>query len=604
MSSPANADTSSPETPNIWIATGRRRKCSIRLWTELFQASLGDAKLSEALLNLRQLVAELKGAGTVSITIRDREGYAAARDHFLNTRDPPVDSIRREMRGLIATQDRIIRDAAAAMRTDLRFGLLAGMTAGVAALVSGAVALGLWQHQQVRAERERQLVYEKKQAEASDQQKSTFLATVSHEIRTPMSAILGFSEMLRAEATNERQHRFASSIVTAGRTLLQLINDVLDISKIEAGRLEIRLQPADLRQVAEFVRTLFSEQAAAKGLKFDTQVADPVPATILMDVTRLRQILVNVVGNAIKFTESGHVTVRIDARPTDDDREYSKPVPQPRRVTIEIHVEDSGIGILPEERERIFRPFVQGARTTEARQPGTGLGLSIVRRLTELMGGAIHLDSEPGRGTKFHLIFPDIEVSARLARREGEEPDVTFADFEPFDVLVVDDNPSNQAVVSEFLGNAAREVRFASDGRDAVDAVSRYRPDIVLMDLQMPGMDGHEALDRIRRLPGCELLPVLAVTASSLSVTESGKRWKFDGYVRKPFSRARLYREIAQFLPKKPVASRGFPLSRSQPEAPGPGPMAAATARSRTVSSPSCVTSRIMTGRCCVPRCR
>jgi CheY-like chemotaxis protein len=175
------------------------------------------------------------------------------------------------------------------------------------------------------------------------------------------------------------------------------------------------------------------------------------------------------------------------------------------------------------------------------------------------MGGAIHLDSEPGRGTTFHLVIPDIEISARPARRDADEADVSFEDFEPFDVLVVDDNAANRAVIAEFLGGAAREVRFASAGGEAVEAVAREKPDIVLMDLQMRGMDGHQALDHIRRLPGCELLPVLAVTAASLTSNEGGKRWTFDGYVRKPFSRARLYREIAMFVPKRPARSPEFP---------------------------------------------
>ncbi|MGI8602175.1 MAG: ATP-binding protein [Verrucomicrobiales bacterium] len=513
---------------------------------KLADVAPGDVQLVETLAPLRRLIGQQIALAETAIASRRDAGLEG--DHGSPQRQGLVDSVRARMEDLILSQDEVIRESRLLMRSDLRFGLLAALTSGVAALVSGGVALWLWQLSQKRAERERRLLFEKARAVEADRQKSSFLATMSHEIRTPMNAILGFSELLRAEATNERQRRYSNSIVTAGRALLQLINDVLDISKIEAGRLEIRFEPADLRLLAEFVRTLFAEQAAARGLNIWVKVSDMVPPSVLMDATRLRQILVNVVGNAIKFTETGHVGVRLHAEAIERD---------PNRLNIRIDIEDTGVGILPEDKDRIFKPFIQGAGTFHGLQPGTGLGLSIVRRLTELMGGTVSLDSERGRGSTFHFFFPDIEISTRPAEREDDEPEVSFHDFAPFHAVVVDDNEANRGVLAEFFEGSPHGLRFACNGREAVEEVEKEKPDIVLMDLRMPEMDGEEALDRIRQVPGCESLPVLALTASSVQREHRGARHKFDGVVRKPFSRARLYRELAHFVPRRPPSESG-----------------------------------------------
>jgi signal transduction histidine kinase/CheY-like chemotaxis protein len=387
------------------------------------------------------------------------------------------------------------------------------------------------------------------QALSSDRavrEKSAFLANMSHEIRTPMNAILGFSDLLSAELQEHSKARsHARAIRESTASLLQLINDILDLSKIEAGMIELHLEPTAMAEVADFLRTIFAQQAAIKGLTLDILLEPGLPQALVLDLSRLRQVMVNLIGNAIKYTEHGGVEVQFAWTVDPGDRTHG---------TLAIAVSDTGIGIPAGRREEIFEPFVQIDPTPAHEAQGSGLGLSIVKRLVTRMGGTVSFDSTVGVGTVFRVAFPGTSISARLPERARLELDdeVDFDELVPSRVLVVDDNSVNRNLLAGYFEPTHHRVRFASNGAEAVESVRQDRPDLVLMDVRMPKLDGRAALVEIRRIPGAEILPVIAVTASSMSGEEALLRQLFAGYVRKPFTRRTLFDEMAAFLPKRP----------------------------------------------------
>jgi CheY-like chemotaxis protein/two-component sensor histidine kinase len=393
----------------------------------------------------------------------------------------------------------------------------------------------------------------KLQAERSSQEKTVFLANMSHEIRTPMNAILGFTELLEGDLREPQHQQYLRSIRSAGASLLQLINDILDMSKIEAGVMELRLEPTDPREICDFLHTVFSGPAAKKGVKLECMVTQDLPHALLMDRIRLRQVLVNLVGNAVKFTDKGNIYVRVQW----EKQQTSS------HITLVIEVQDTGVGIPQDKLEAIFRPFVQAGAHREKEKAGTGLGLAIVRRLTEKMGGTVTAASVMGQGSAFSLRFPDIAISARLATGEKLERNgsADFNEISPATVLVVDDNETNCQLVSGMFANSHHRLLYAASGAEAVIKARDFKPDVILLDIRMPGMDGREALAEIRRIPGRELTPVIAVTASSLMSEENDLKDRFSGYVRKPFSKLELFTELAHFLPQS---------KRQQPTAPTP----------------------------------
>jgi signal transduction histidine kinase/CheY-like chemotaxis protein len=489
------------------------------------------------------------------IDAQREDGIQAAKWMLLTGRGKSVmDALRANIAMVEARLDKAVADRTERMRTDLRWGYLSAVAAGVVALGAGAVALRLFLESQEQLRREAVLTAGKLRAEQADREKSTFLATMSHEIRTPMNAVLGFGELLEGEDLPERARRHVQSILAGGRSLLQIINDILDLSKIEAGMMEVRAEPTDLHEVAAFVRQLFAEQAALKGVQLRVEIAPELPKGLVLDGVRLRQILLNLVGNALKFTDRGFIVLRVGG-----ERGFA----ESGRWKLVIEVEDSGIGIPAPQLPDVFKPFVQGRDSPEAPARGTGLGLAIVRRLVDLMKGTIAVTSEVGRGTKFTLEFPQAEVAARLAGPLGaEDRRVDFNDLQPASILAADDNETNRTLMLGLFENTHHRLTLVTGGREAVEAVARERPDVVLMDVRMPGMNGQQALEAIRSRPGGEVPPVIAVTASSLSSEEDGLRMKFDGYVRKPFSRQALFEELSQFIPR--VSGRG-------PVAPGAG---------------------------------
>jgi signal transduction histidine kinase/CheY-like chemotaxis protein len=465
-----------------------------------------------------------------------------------------MDEIRVKAGSRLAELDAKIDLYNQVMEGDLRWGFYSVAGTSLASFLAGLLAWRLLRESEQQARREERLAMEKRRAEQADREKSIFLATMSHEIRTPMNAILGFGELLAGEASTDKERRYAQSIVRSGHSLLQIINDILDLSKIEAGMMEINPTATDVREQAAFVQQLFNTQAQAKGVAMHVEVSEDVPHSLLLDSTRLRQVLINLVGNAFKFTEQGSVTVRFTGHREEDVR------PMYRLV---VEVIDTGVGIPPDRLTEIFKPFVQAKVKREAENRGTGLGLAIVRRLADLMRGTISVQSEVGKGSTFRLDLPRVEVSARLPQAAvPEEPSVDFNDLTPAEILVVDDNPVNRELVRGFFENTHHQLREASDGREALAALRERRPHIVLMDIRMPVMDGREALRALRESKDLDPLPVIAVTASSLVGEESSLRQSFDGFVRKPFSRAQLFRELAQFIPRRKKDSRSEPEMR------------------------------------------
>ena len=484
-----------------------------------------------------------------TILIYRREGPDAARQILLAGRGKLLmDDLRTEVTKHLKVLETRMGAQDETMAHDLRWGFYSMGGTSVAALISGLIAWLFLRDSVRQALREDRLSADKHRAEQADREKSAFLATMSHEIRTPMNAILGFGELLTGSLQGDKEKRYAQSIVQSGQSLLQIINDILDLSKIEAGMMEVHPESTDVRELGAFVKQLFSAQAAAKGLELQLEVAEDVPSSLMLDSLRLRQILINLTGNALKFTERGYVKLHFYGTRRSETRS---------QFHLIIQVSDSGTGIPANRLHEIFKPFVQARRQVGQEAPGTGLGLAIVKRLAQLMGGTIFVESRDGEGSMFQMDFTSVEISARLPQAALlEEPAVDFNNLRPSHILVVDDNPTNRELVRGIFEGTHHRIQEASDGRAAMMALQELRPDVVLMDIRMPVMDGQTTFSELRKQPAMDLLPVIAVTASSLAGEEGNLRKTFDGYVRKPFSRAQLYRELSQFIPRaepKPV---------------------------------------------------
>jgi len=412
--------------------------------------------------------------------------------------------------------------------------------AGLLGVGSGLFALYFYRIDFYQERARRQLLEEKLRAEQSVREKSNFLANMSHEIRSPMNTILGFSELLEPDGLTLKQAQYVRAIRDSGAALLRLINDILDLSKLEAGKLELHPDPTDMRDSCEFLRTVFGQQAITKSLQLQFELSPTLPRALLVDRLRLRQVLVNLLSNAIKFTDRGCVKTRVGWESQGDNRSG----------TLLIEVEDTGIGIPADKLGEIFKPFVQADSGQTAEKEGTGIGLTIVKRLTELMGGSLAVESTVGQGTIFHLRFAEVLVSGLSPVGDHAEPGeaVDFDDFAPATLLVVDDNQANRALMAGIFEKTHHRVLFGCNGQEALDQLKLARPDVVLLDIRMPVMDGRATLTEIRKQAKMASLPVIAVTASSKAGEEMHLQKQFSGYIRKPFSRQTLFLALAQFL--------------------------------------------------------
>lgn len=395
-------------------------------------------------------------------------------------------------------------------------------------------------------EKEENLNKAKERAEASEKVKQFFLMNMSHEIRTPMNAILGFAHLLEDSIVEDDQKEYIQLLITAGDELLAILNDIIDFSKMESGKVRLETMPFKLKDMVEALVAELRQKAASKNINLSSYVDAKVPEVILGDARRLNQVLSNLLSNALKFTERGEVSMAVYI--IND---------QPHYVDLEFTVKDTGIGIAEEQQEKIFDSFEQVVNSSERKFGGTGLGLSIVKQLVELQGGKVFVNSTLGRGSEFHFRLTFLKVkgsNTELPPPVMDKPRVNGINLHQNaggpKILVVDDNPMNRMLVVKVLQKKGFETDIAENGKIAVFKVGNNKYDMVLMDLQMPEMDGYEATRIIRaREDAKKNIPIIAMTAHAMDgEKERCLALGMDEFIPKPFYPEELYEKIKELL--------------------------------------------------------
>jgi len=390
---------------------------------------------------------------------------------------------------------------------------------------------------------EQKIIRERKKREASEKAKQIFLVNISHEIRTPMNGVLGFAKLLEESLVNEDQRESLQMIIKSADQLMAILNDILDFSRLESGDINFINQPFVLRDTVRSIYRLMEPAVALKELNFSYVIPEELPIVLGGDAVRLGQILLNLTSNAIKFTEQG--AIRISLQLVENLEET---------VIIEFRIKDTGIGIPADKHQKVFDFFEQVTNDTSRRYAGTGLGLSIVKRLVELQGGEVSLDSIVGSGSDFYFRLPFARVTEQVSRKTQQLlsalPDIQLETGKGVRILVVEDNPINQLLVIKLLEKRGYETTVAENGKIAIDEYEKSNFDIILMDLQMPELDGYEATRIIRMMEGHKgEIPIVAMTAHTIKgELEKCADIGMNDYISKPFDSTELYQKIEMLV--------------------------------------------------------
>ncbi len=389
---------------------------------------------------------------------------------------------------------------------------------------------------------EKDLLRAKEAAESAARVKSEFLANMSHEIRTPLNAIIGFSEVLTGLISDPKLQGYLSSIQGSGKTLLTLISDILDLSKIEAGRMEIQYIPVDPRILVREIVSIFKPKCDERGVGLELKIPLELPVGLMLDEVRLRQVLFNLVGNAVKFTPRGTITLGMAAR-------RGAPPKAASVVEFIFYVRDTGIGIPGDQLDVIFNAFQQQRGQLHAQYGGTGLGLTISRRLVRMMGGRLEVTSEVGVGSEFRVILPEVDVAAPATSAADASPRNFGFAFRGRQLLIADDVGHNRDLLKAMLDVPGITVTETANGAELLDAVARSRPDLILLDIRMPVLDGYETARRLKSSAHSRDIPIIAITASVQDDAEkSALAAGCDAFLRKPISLSQLLSLVAHML--------------------------------------------------------